>query len=164
MNKYQLSPGINAVKHHNSSCIHSTKPSNSENWVIVACWCSAWWRHQMETSSALLALCAGNSPATGEFPTQRPVSRSFDLYFDLRPNKQLSKQSWGRWFETLSRPLWRHRNGTRSSMLTYWHINPKDLILVTFFKIKLRFFLEITFKKRLQDINHFVQVSTYCLI
>ena len=33
----------------------------------------SWWRHQMETFSALPALCAGNSPVTGEFPTQRPV-------------------------------------------------------------------------------------------
>ena len=38
-----------------------------------------WWRHQMETFSALLALCAGNSPVTGEFPAQRPVTRSFDI-------------------------------------------------------------------------------------
>ena len=60
--------------------------------------------------SALLALCAGNSPVSGEFPTQRPVTRSFDVFFDLRPNKRLSKQSWGWWFETLSSPLWRHRN------------------------------------------------------
>ena len=65
---------------------------------------------QMETFSALLAICVGNSPVTGEFPPQRPVTRSFDVYFDLRPNKRLSKQSWGWWFETLSRPLWRHRN------------------------------------------------------
>ena len=64
----------------------------------------------METFSALLAICAGNSPVTGEFPTQRPVTRSFDVYFDLRPNEWLSKQSWGWWFETLSSPLWRHRN------------------------------------------------------
>ena len=64
----------------------------------------------METFSALLAICAGNSPVPGEFPTQRPVTRSFDVYFDLRPNKRLSKQSWGWWFETQSRPLWRHRN------------------------------------------------------
>ena len=42
-----------------------------------------WWRHQMETFSALLALCAGNSPVTGEFPSQRPVTRSFDVFFDL---------------------------------------------------------------------------------
>ena len=62
---------------------------------------STWWRHQMETFSTLLALCAGNSPVPGEFPTQRPVMRSFDVYFDLRPNKRLSKQSWGWWFETL---------------------------------------------------------------
>ena len=72
---------------------------------------SPWWRHQMETFSALLAICAGNSPVPGEFPTQRPVMRSFDVYFDLRPNKRLSKQSWGWWFETPSRPLWRYRNG-----------------------------------------------------
>ena len=38
-----------------------------------------WWRHQMETFSALLAICAGNSPVHGEFPAQRPVTRSFDV-------------------------------------------------------------------------------------
>ena len=52
----------------------------------------------------------GNSPVPGEFPAQRPVTRSFDVFFDLRLNKRLSKQSWGWWFETLSGPLWRHRN------------------------------------------------------
>ena len=69
------------------------------------------WRHQMETFSVLLAICAKNSPVTGEFPAQRPVTRSFGVFFDLRLNKRLSKQSWGWWFETLSRPLWRHCNG-----------------------------------------------------
>ena len=69
------------------------------------------WRHQIETFSTLLAICAGNSPVPGEIPAQRPVTRSFDVFFDLRLNKRLSKQSWGWWFETLSCPLWRHRNG-----------------------------------------------------
>ena len=69
-----------------------------------------WRRHQMEPFSALLALCAGNSPVSGEFPAQRPVTRSFDVFFDLRVNRRLSKQSWGWWFETLSYSLWRHRN------------------------------------------------------
>ena len=64
----------------------------------------------METFSALLAICAGNSRVPGEFPAQRPVTRSFDVFFDLHPNKRLSKQWWGWWFETLSCPLWRHRN------------------------------------------------------
>ena len=72
---------------------------------------NTWWRHQMETFSAWLAICAGNSPVPGEFPPQRPVTRSFDVFFDLRLNKRLSKQSWGWWFEMLSRPLWRHCNG-----------------------------------------------------
>ena len=40
--------------------------------------CVTWWRHQMETFSALLALCAGNSPVTGEFPSQRPAMWSFE--------------------------------------------------------------------------------------
>ena len=54
---------------------------------------SMWWRHQMEAFSASLAFCA----------SQRPVTRSFDVFFDVGLNKQLSKQSWGCWFETPSR-------------------------------------------------------------
>ena len=56
---------------------------------------------------ALLAICAGNSPVICEFPAQRPVTRSFDVFFDLRLNNQLSKQWWRWWFETPLRPLWR---------------------------------------------------------
>ena len=64
----------------------------------------------METFSAVLAICARNSPVSGEFPAQRPVTRSFDVFFDLLPNKRLSKQSLGWWFETPSGSLWRHSN------------------------------------------------------
>ena len=64
----------------------------------------------METLSASLALCAGNSPVTGEFPSQRPVPRSFDALFDLRLDKWLSEQSRRRWFRTPSRSLWCHCN------------------------------------------------------
>ena len=92
-----------------------TKTSN-ECDVLLFCYSdpiiAAWWRHQMKTFSALLAFCAGNSPVPGEFPAQKPVTRSFDVFFDLRLIKRLSKQSWGWWFETLSRPLRRHSNGT----------------------------------------------------
>ena len=69
-----------------------------------------WWCHQMETFSAWLAICAGNSPVTGEFPAQRPVTRNFDVFFDLLLNKRLSKQWWGWWFEMPSCPLWHHCN------------------------------------------------------
>ena len=62
---------------------------------LLALWIVPWWRHQMETFSMLLDLCAGNSPVTGEFPAQRPVTQSFEVFFDLHLNKQLSKQSWG---------------------------------------------------------------------
>ena len=71
---------------------------------------TSWWRHQMETFSAWLALCAENSPVPGEFSAQRPVTRSFDVFFGLHMNKQLSKQCGGWWFETHSGSLWRQCN------------------------------------------------------
>ena len=52
----------------------------------------------------------GEFTGPGDFLAQRPVTRSFDVFFDLRLNKRLSKQLWGWWFETLSRSLWRHCN------------------------------------------------------
>ena len=55
-------------------------------------------------------LC-GELPVTGEFPSQRPVTRKFCVFFDLRLNKRLSKQSLSWWFETSSHSLWRHCNG-----------------------------------------------------
>ena len=61
-------------------------------------------------NSPLLALCAGNSLPSGEFPSQRPVTRSFDVFFYLRLNKRLGKQPMRRLFETPSRSLWRHCN------------------------------------------------------
>ena len=72
----------------------------------------------METFSAILALFAANSPVTDEFLAQRPVTRSFDVFFDLRLNKQLNKHSWGWWFETLSHSLWRHCNVPHISVVT----------------------------------------------
>ena len=59
----------------------------------------------METSSVLLAISAGNSAVTGEFPAQRPVTRSFNIFFDFRLNER-----WSGWFETPLGPLWRHYN------------------------------------------------------
>ena len=111
------------LRHHppwghwrNRGCFHGSYFAWTKFWfdgmkrIIPPRDRKSWWRHQMETFSALLAICAGNSPVTGEFPTQRLVTRSFDVFFDLRLDKRLSKQSWGRWFETPSLSLWRHCN------------------------------------------------------
>ena len=76
---------------------------------ILLAW-NTWWRHQMETFSALLVT------GPGELPTQRPVTQSFDAFFDLRLNKRLSKQSWSWWFETQSRTLWRQCNNFHPSI------------------------------------------------
>ena len=91
----------------------------AQPWLYRCHACIVMRRHQMETFSALLALCAGYSPVIGEFPAQRPVTRSFDVFFDLR--KRLCKQSWGWWFETPSRSLWPHRNGWNQFTL-YLHV------------------------------------------
>ena len=69
----------------------------------------------MDTFTGLLAFCEGNSPATGEFPSQRPVTRSNDGFFDLRLDKQLNEQSRRRRLETPSHPLWRHGNDSKWS-------------------------------------------------
>ena len=97
-------------------------------WLWGGALCDAWWRHQMETFFG-----------PGEFPTQRPVTRSFDVFFDQRLNKRLSKQSWGWWFETLSRPLWYHCNGRtfvlflcQHLFLTFSLCRKDNFLLVTF--------------------------------
>ena len=73
------------------------------NWNIFRVTCSLW---------------VGNSPVTGEFPSQRPVTRSFDVFFDLRLNKRFSKQSRDWWFERQSGSLWRQRNNTTSRCIS----------------------------------------------
>ena len=80
-----------------------------------------WWR---STTSCMMTSSSGNIfrvtgplcgefTGPGEFPTQRPVTRSFDVFFELRLNKRLSKQPWGWWFETSSWSLWRQCNVSR---------------------------------------------------
>ena len=76
--------------------------------IQTALWMWEWVRKIMMTSSnGSIFRVTGHlcGEFTGEFPSQRPVTRSFDVFFDLRLNKRLSKQSWGWWFETLSRLL-----------------------------------------------------------
>ena len=89
--------------------------SNAENVSI-------WWRHHVETFSVLLALGMGNSAVTGEFLAQRPVTRNFNVFVDFHLNKRWSKHSSRRWFETSSRPLWRHYN-VNENYFHKWFIN-----------------------------------------
>ena len=88
---------------------------------VFSCTCVSYYKwhcnvlHVMKTSSngnifRVTGPLCGEFTGPGEFPTQRPVTQSFDVFFDLRLDQRLSKQSWGWWFETLSRPLWCHCN------------------------------------------------------
>ena len=79
-----------------------------------------WWRYQMKTFSTLLPFCAGNSLVTGEFPAQRPVTQSFDVFSDLRLNQQFSIQSRHRWFEMPWCSLWHYCNVGVTSCLVAW--------------------------------------------
>ena len=95
--------------------------------IIDIFFTSPWSRRQMEIFSALLALCEGNLAVTVGFPSQRPVRRSFDGFFDLRLNKWLSKQSRLRWFETPSRSSWRHANADWRQPTVWWMYNRRVL-------------------------------------
>ena len=81
---------------------------------------------------ALLAFYEGNPPVTG----QRPVARSFDVFFDLRLNKKLSKQSRRLWFETPSRSSWRHCNELAkccetSEYIAHAHLRYNSFVFLT---------------------------------
>ena len=60
------------------------------------------WRHQKHFST-LLVRFAGKPPVTGKFCSQKPVTRGFGVFFDLRLNKRLSKRLRHRWFQTPTR-------------------------------------------------------------
>ena len=116
----------------------------------------------METFSTLLAICAGNSPVPGEFPAQRPVTQSFDVFFDLRLNKRLSKQSWGWWSETPSCPLC-HCNGVWSPQwLQMWgslgcHVRNRRIVSLMWDVFPHIFFN--TLRLRQNDFNENVWIS-----
>ena len=107
------SSGLWANKLH---CLKSMTPGQIYQDTI---W--SWWRHQMETFSALLTIWPGNSPVTSEFPAQRPVTQSFTVFFDLCLNKWLSKQQWGWWIQMPSCPLWRHCNVILVPKFLHWY-------------------------------------------
>ena len=103
---------------------HQASSHTNDHWVfrpIALCLTDKWWRYQMGTFPALPAICAWNSPVTREFHEQRPVTRRFDVFFYLRLNKRLNTQWCNGWFETTSRPLWRHCIGLVSVHKTRSH-------------------------------------------
>ena len=82
--------------------------TNSSLWAVI--WLTSSSRTMNKTIYEIYVMTSSNGNifrvnghlcGPGEFPTQRPVTRSFDVFFDLRLNKRLSKQSWRWWFETL---------------------------------------------------------------
>ena len=83
------------------------------NGQVVCNIVQSWWRHQMETFSALLAICAGKSSVTGKFLAQRPGTRSFDVSFDLRRHRAhqgvtvmiMGRHTWP-WGQSLGNCVW----------------------------------------------------------
>ena len=75
------------------------------------------------------ALCEGNPPFSGGFPSQRPVTQSFGVFFDLRLNKRLSKQLRRWWFEMQLHSLWRYCNGKKMTPWLYMDNNSLTLLI-----------------------------------
>ena len=76
-------------------------------------WKCPWWRHQMGTFSASLAICAGKSPVTGEFPAQRPVTWSFDVFL-------ICTRIHGRVNNGEAGDLRRHRTDNNVTVMSFW--------------------------------------------
>ena len=111
--------------------------------------------HNMMTSSngnIFLAFCAENLPVTSEFPSPRPVTRSFGVFFDLHLNKRLSKQSRRWWFEMSLSSLWLHCNVSMEWLAV---LNPRD-----------HFILSITssIPKQFQFLSVLVATTGLCII
>ena len=81
------------------------------NGLVVLCWARRMMTSPNGNILRVTGPLCGEFTDPGEFSTKRPVTRSFDVFFDLRVNKRLNKQPWGWWFDTLSWSLWRHCNG-----------------------------------------------------
>ena len=99
------------------SCVVSCLPIMWNHLTSAIVFPQNWWNMMASSNGNIVRVIghwAGNSPVTGEFPAQRPVPWSFCVFFVLRLNKRLCKQSRCRWFETPSRPLWRHCNVSQS--------------------------------------------------
>ena len=82
-------------------------------------------------------------PVTGGFPSQRPVTRSFDVFFDLRLNKRLVKQSRRRWFGTPSRSLWRQCNKWRECWYLIQKLNSLRPLLIHWHPVKFIYVSEL---------------------
>ena len=102
LNSYSYPLGVTCMRHRNAPWLQTI--------IRPGCLIKSWWRHQTETLSALLVLREGNPSVTGGFPSQRPVTRTFDVFFGVHPDKRLRKQTRCWWFETPWRSLWRHCN------------------------------------------------------
>ena len=102
------------------------------------------WHFKLTSSNgnifSVTGPCEENPSLTGGFPSQRPVTRSFDVSFDLRLNMRLYKQSKRRWFETPSRPLWHHCNVWYTSNGFIVFQETKTCISLNWHMVSVRFF------------------------
>ena len=106
------------------------------------------------------SLC-GEFTGPGEFPTQRPVTRNFDVFFDLRLNKRLSKQPWGWWFETPSWSLWRQCNVlvlNIDSQIVYW---PSKTLNIAFSLLTQPWLLTWCCQSEWNDKNLVIEIFIY---
>ena len=130
--------GNTPVTGHRSDYVLLISPSNADNVTmqfrnptIVTQSREKWYLTRLVSIYSMMTSSNGNIfrvtgslcaefTGPGVFPTQRPVTRSFGVFFDLLLNKPLSKQQWGWWFETPSWSLWRQCNARAYSRQIVW--------------------------------------------
>ena len=86
-----------------------------------------WWRHQMETFSALLAFCAGNSPVPVNSPHKGQWRGALMFFLVYALTNDWVNKSWDWWSETPSRPLCRHSNAQGRSIIFFFQIWWRDI-------------------------------------
>ena len=137
----------NSLKHI-STGEHSLHISWRSTHLLHLYFLFSWWRHRIKIFSALLALYAGNSPVTGEFPPQRPLTRSFDVFFDLRLNGWVNNQDAG--------DLRRHRAKCNVTVMCriviQWSGQPSDLAT---FNVSLLSHFELVKRFKLRGSVHY---------
>ena len=143
-------PFVRGIHRSPVNSAHKGQRRRALMFSLIYAWTNGWVNNR-ETGDLkrhrahydVIVIFAGNSSVTGEFPAQRSVTWSFDVFFDLRLNKPLCKQSWGWWFETPSCSLWRHCN-----------VMPIMTILTAFVE-HILFFSKCIWKLHLSKVNHF---------
>ena len=135
--------GVTAIT-ENEVSIPSVNAEDAQMCCAVHTGPQRWRKHIMMTSSngtifRVTGPLCGEFTGPCEFPAQRPVTQSFDVFFDLRLNIRLSKHTWGWWFETPPWSLWRQCHDMFIYLIfytTHWSLHTYSICCTIYLQIQ----------------------------